>query len=172
MNENIDLTKILKDCPKGWKFYSSVYGEVAFIEVLDNASDIQRLKYPIKLLDNSGECYYVSSKGRHRYNLGECTFFPSRYQRDWSKFTASWYKNDKFDPKTLKEFDRVLVKISNEYFNTWYADFVAVPAYIKNEPPLILGAKEAKMVIPYNDETKHLVGTNEEAPEYYRYWED
>ena len=30
MNENIDLTKILKDCPKGWKFYSSIYGEVEF----------------------------------------------------------------------------------------------------------------------------------------------
>lgn len=30
MNEKIDLTKILKDCPKGWKFYSSVYGEVEF----------------------------------------------------------------------------------------------------------------------------------------------
>ena len=30
MNENIDLTKILKDCPKGWKFYSSVFGEVEF----------------------------------------------------------------------------------------------------------------------------------------------
>ena len=31
MNENIDLTKILKDCPKGTKFYSNVLGEVAFI---------------------------------------------------------------------------------------------------------------------------------------------
>ena len=30
-------------------------------------------------------------------------------------------------------------------------------------------AKEANMVIPYNEETKHLVDTNEEAPEYYRY---
>ena len=26
--------------------------------------------------------------------------------------------------------------------------------------------------IPYNDETKHLVGTTGEAPEYYRYWDD
>ena len=26
--------------------------------------------------------------------------------------------------------------------------------------------------IPYNEDTKHLVGTTEEAPEYYRYWED
>ena len=26
-------------------------------------------------------------------------------------------------------------------------------------------------VVPYNEETKYLVGTNDEAPEYYRYWE-
>ena len=32
--------------------------------------------------------------------------------------------------------------------------------------------KDANMIIPYNDETKHLVGTTDEAPEYYRYWED
>lgn len=30
MNESIDLTKILKDCPKGTKFYSVIYGEVEF----------------------------------------------------------------------------------------------------------------------------------------------
>lgn len=24
--------------------------------------------------------------------------------------------------------------------------------------------------IPYNDETKHLVGTTKEAPEFYKYW--
>lgn len=34
MNENIDLTKILKDCPMGWKFYSSVYGDVGFVEIV------------------------------------------------------------------------------------------------------------------------------------------
>ena len=26
--------------------------------------------------------------------------------------------------------------------------------------------------IPYNDDTKHLVGTTDEAPEYYKYWEE
>ena len=30
MNENIDLTNILKDCPKGWKLYTPLYGEVEF----------------------------------------------------------------------------------------------------------------------------------------------
>ena len=27
MNENIDLTKILKDCPRGFKLYSAVHGD-------------------------------------------------------------------------------------------------------------------------------------------------
>ena len=169
MNEKIDLTKILKNCPKGWNLYSSVYGEVAFIEVLDNASDIQRLKYPIKLLDNSGECYYVSSKGRHRYNLGECTLFPSKDQRDWSKFTAPWYKKEKFDPKTLHPFDRILVRDNND--ETWSCNFFShIREVVVYKFTTITSSY--KQCIPYNDDTKHLVGTTEEAPDYYRYWED
>ena len=30
MNENLNLVEILKDCPKGTKLYSTVYGEVEF----------------------------------------------------------------------------------------------------------------------------------------------
>lgn len=30
MNENVDLTKILKECPKGWKLWSPLFGEVEF----------------------------------------------------------------------------------------------------------------------------------------------
>ena len=35
-----------------------------------------------------------------------------------------------------------------------------------------LPCKSYDKCIPYNDETKHLLGTSDEAPEYYRYWED
>ena len=92
----------------------------------------------------------------------------------WNTETKTLEKlfEPKFDPKTLNPFDKVLVKMSNESFNTWYGDFVAEPSHAKNETHLILGAKEANMVIPYNDDTKHLIGTTDEAPEYYRYWED
>ena len=183
MNENIDLTKILKDCPIGWPLWSSVYGDVEFIEihrkpVLRTRENewlgqvIHDCNHPVRFWTTNGIEHCVSSRGEMIKGCGECTFFPSRDQRDWSKFTDPWYKKEKFDPKTLQAFDKVLVKISNECFNTWYADFVAEPAHIKNETPLILGAKEANMVIPYNEETKHLVGTTDEAPEYYRYWED
>ena len=167
MNKNIDLTKILKYCPKGTKLYSTIFGEVEFKKIKEESD------YPIICVTIAGNNCDVTADGRY-YDVfgGECILFPSRDQRDWTKFTAPWLKKEKFDPKTLKLFDKVLVKMSNESFNTWYGDFVAEPSHAKNETPLILGAKEANMVIPYNDETKHLIGTTDEAPEYYRYWED
>ena len=166
MNENIDLTKILKDCPEGTKLYSPLFGEVYFNGIRsDDECAIIIKKGDLTASFTEKGVYYPGEDG-------ECLLFPSKEQRDWSKFTAPWHKKEKFDPKTLKVFDKVLAKMSNEYYCTWFADFVAEPSHEKNETPLILGAKEADMVIPYNDETKHLVGTKEEAPEYYRYWED
>ena len=167
MNKKIDLTKILKDCPKGFKLYSTIYGEVKFRHIVFSA-------YPI-IIENDNGVFSVTKHGMHMIDYedkAECILFPSKEQRDWSKFTAPWYKKEKFDPKTLNVFDKVLAKMSNEYYCTWFADFVAEPSHEKNETPLILGAKEANMVIPYNDETKHLVGTKDEAPDYYKYWED
>ena len=183
MNENIDLTKILKDCPIGWKFYSSVYGDVEFIEIYRKpvlrtredewlGQEIHDSEHPI-LFDADGFEHRVSSRGEMIKGCGECTFFPSRDQRDWSKFTAPWYKNGKFNPKTLKPFDRVLARIDGGNAYCWFADFVSTPTIEKYDLlPCIMSNKDANMIIPYNDDTKHLVGTSEEAPEYYRYWEE
>ena len=44
MNENIDLTKILKDCPNGWEFDSGVHGDVKFITLLDLNKILFRFK--------------------------------------------------------------------------------------------------------------------------------
>ena len=168
----MDLTKILKDAPIGLRLYSIIHGEVELEYVANKA------EYPITTYkDGYTQSFTKDGKFFSCYD-GETVLFPSKNQRDWSKFTAPWYKQDKkdvkdrFDPKTLKPFDKVLVKMSNESYNTWYGDFVAEPGYTEDETPLTLGAKEANMVIPYNDDTKHLIGTAEEAPEYYRYWED
>ena len=185
MNKNIDLTKILKDCPKGWKFYSSVYGEVEFVGILSIPS-IQRIlqkdslflsendlrNYPIqfKAYDT---IYRVTSGGNHIKGMGECTFFPSKDQRDWSKFMAPWYKKEKFDPKTLKPFDRVLA--ASMVDGRWVCDFFShIGKSIRDSDRLYVGTGFGAYdrMIPYNDDTKHLVGTTEEAPEYYRYWED
>ena len=189
MNENIDLTKILKDCPKGWKFYSSVYGEVEFQTIefeqlipiynpnkfIDQGSLFGEDPHPIKFTAQDVK-HSVSKAGEHINGKGECTFFPSKDQRDWSKFTAPWYKKEKFDPKTLKPFDKVLVK---RYAGVWVANLFS--HYGKIIHPgnhntylefITISNGTYRHCIPYNDETKHLVGTNDEVPEYYRYWED
>ena len=182
MNEKIDLTKILKNCPKGWKFYSSVYGEVEFktIELeqltprynpntfLNPGSLFIEDQHPIKFTAQDVK-HSVSKAGEHIKGKGECTFFPSKDQRDWSKFTAPWYKKDKFDPKMLKPFDKVLV--SDEHHTRWRCSFFS---HIVDQLHYKYYTSDScyNYCIPYNDDTKHLVGTTEEAPKYYRYWED
>ena len=163
MNENIDLTKILKDCPKGTKFYTSVWGEASFERILE------RRFYTIGIDTLSGY-KYLTKEGRYiNADDAECILFPSKDQRDWSKFTAPWYKNEKFDPKTLNPFDRVLVR--NYKTTKWRCDHFS-HFDGGNYNPCIASCCSYTFCVPYNEETKHLIGTTEEAPEYYRYWED
>ena len=163
MNENIDLTKILKNCPKGTEFWAKSHGAVYFQKI--NLSE----DFPIIAESLYGTVSF-SSTGQY-FGEGECILIPSKDQRDWSKFTASWYKKEKFDPKTLQTFDKVLVKT---YPNTeWNCDLFSTMLINPNDYffPYIGFNGMYKQCIPLNDETKHLIGTRDEAPEYYRYWE-
>ena len=158
-----------------------MYGDVEFVElhrkpVLCNprpredewlGQEIHDSKHPI-LFGANGFEHRVSSGGEMIKGCGECTFFPSREQRDWSKFTAPWYKNEKFDPKTLNAFDRVMVKGDN---GKWRCSILS-HAEVNNIYYRMIDGCIYSYIIPYNDDTKHLVGTTDEAPEYYRYWED
>ena len=167
MNENLNLVEILKDCPKGTKLYSPVFGEVKFESINDIIG-------PIVVTTNTGnaECFTADGKMYTYYN-GECLLFPSKEQRDWSKFNV---KKPKFDPKTLQPFDKVLVRNCN-------ADKWKCAHFSYMEPSFMGTIYVTSMLfrdrihyndncIPYNDDTKHLVGTTDEAPEFYRYWED
>ena len=105
MNENLNLIKILKDCPKGTKLYSMIHGYVELVKVS------QFVEYPIevKLSDNSLDSFSNDGRINVEYS-GECLLFPSKEQKDWSKFKV---KQPKFDPKSLKPFDKVLVRNCN-----------------------------------------------------------
>ena len=166
MNKKIDLTQILKDCPKGTKFYTPIWGEVTFIKI--NIGCV----YPICIETDVYDDYINLTKDGRYLSIPntECIIFPSKEQRDWSKFTAPWYKNEKFDPKTLNPFDKVLVR--NDSSEIWRCDFSANVSDDNVEYPYVAINESVMYCVPYNDDTKHLVGTTEEAPEYYRYWED
>ena len=77
---------------------------------------------------------------------------------------------EKFDPKNLQPFDKVLVR--NAYYGRWICNFYSHEMGEGCEYKYDCAGSNYKYCIPYNDDTKHLVGTTEEAPEYYRYWED
>ena len=172
MNENLDLTKILEGCPNGTKLYSTVLGDVIFMWV--NSED---KLYPI-VLKAHNECTresciaYSTTDGRYRYDYnGECTLFPAKDQRDWSKFERFWDKPkvEKFDPKTLHPFDKVLAK--DGFSSKWTCSFFS---HMDNDVsfPVYCSGGYFKVCIPFNEETKHLVGTSDDCPEYYKWWEE
>ena len=221
MNENLNLVEILKNCPKGTKLYSTIYGDVELEKVY-----LKDDEYPIEIKIGEGsDMTYVANDGRLLGDFpGECTLFPSKDQRDWSKFKTkkpkfkvgdkivniprkymgalgtqgiiskvtddkyiftngnyifisnqgSWElvhdKKPKFDPKTLQPFDKVLVYDIYDICEGWAC---ALFSHIReSEYPYSTSSGSFKVCIPYNDDTKHLLGTTDEVPEYYRYWED
>ena len=222
MNENIDLCEILKDCPIGTEFYSSVFGRVKFKEI-----DEYDKEYPI-IIQKLDEFYRFTIQGELYLKCGgECTLFPSKEQRDWRKFAEPWDKekeklvkpkvkvgdrvrrkgtnkdnvyeitkvydesygiaglslviymkyqdqyelvHNKFDPKTLKPFDKVLVR---EHRNcVWKCNLFSYIIDTEEYYPCRCIGGIYKYCIPYNDDTKYLINTTEEVPEYYKYWED
>lgn len=172
MNENIDLTKILNDCPNGTKFYSSIYGELIYSHTYVSPSATKFvfiLPNSNSMFDNTPMKIEYYWNGKYIINMGECTLFPSKEQRDWSKFTAPWYKKEKFDPKTLKPFDKVMVR--DDHNEVWFCTIFSHQGGDWGYP-YNTSSGTYFCCIPYNDETKHLVGTKEEAPEFYRYWEN
>ena len=165
MDTKLDLVEILKNCPSGIKLYSPYCGEVELDSVCKDCTD-----YPIVVRHN-GSLISFTQDGRlyTEFLDGECALFPAKDQRDWSKFAAPRYKKEKFDPKTLKPFDNVLVRDS--YGDTWKCRLFS--HIVKHEKfPYMCAGHAFVYCIPYNGETKHLVGTAEEAPTYYRYWEE
>ena len=60
MNENIDLTKILKDCPTGTKLYSTIYGNVNFIRINTDSM------YPVKFIKANDGTSCVTLDGKDK----------------------------------------------------------------------------------------------------------
>lgn len=169
MNENINLTEILKGCPKDTEFYSSAYGKLYF----SNINYTTGLVYFYSKNTSETKCFNLNGKISF-YEGGECCVFPSYEQRDWNKFKRFWdesKKVKKFNPKTLLPFEKILVR--DDITQKWKADLFS---YYDDETwiafPINTVGNIHSFAIPYNEETKHLLGTTKEPNEYYKYWEE
>ena len=142
----------------------------------------------VALGGNENETFYIDNEGELALNgYDETVCFATEEEKQklfkaikdkgykWNAETKTLEKliKPKFDPKTLEAFDKVLVRLTKDCI--WNATFFS--HYDKKVnwgcyPCVTTSCKSYDKCIPYNDETKHLLGTSDEAPEYYRYWED
>lgn len=163
MNENLDLTKILDGCPAGTEFYHLIFGQVALREIIDD-------EYPIivePIINTTRSSLTKDGRLNAKYD-GECLLYPSKEQRDWSKFVRFWDEPDvsKFDVETFHPFDKVLVR---DYYNErWRVDIFG---FILNDC-ICCCTTNWRYCIPYNEETKNLIGTTDDCPKFYKWWED
>ena len=94
----INLVSILKHCPEGTKLYSPIFGEVTFKGSSKNIL-CKAIKY-------NGEITIVAftrlGRGYCDFPNAECVLFPSKDQRDWSKFQIPAKRGDimMFDDKS------------------------------------------------------------------------
>lgn len=164
MNENLNLCEILKDCPKGTKLWSPLCGDVILVRI-DSANH-----FPIDLTAKVGLIYISLRSDGKMYDVkeAECLLFPSKDQRDWSKFKAPIKR---FDPKEFKPFDKVLVRCRNA--TCWEATFFRCLIM----QPIIGGIIDTSTIswpqcIPYNKDTSYLANTSEDCPDYYKWWKE
>lgn len=100
MNENLNLVEILKDAPVGLELYSPLFGKCFLHGISEDK------KYPITVKHkNENGCDICSNfaiTGHYYHNVdGECLLFPSKYQRDWSKFKLNTLNID--DPVMVSD---------------------------------------------------------------------
>ena len=146
MNENLNLVEILKYCPKGTKLYSTLFGDVEFERVCKSEGNA----FPIEVKRSDGTIVTFMKNGRFYFGYdGECTLFPSRDQRDWSKFIAPWLKKERFDPKTLLPYEKVLVRDSHN--DTWTCKFfshiMSLPKFYKYATTLFYKLWKTKTIV-------------------------
>lgn len=106
-NEELNLAELLKDCPKGTKFYSPMFGYVFLSAVKTN-----KIEIIIQDDDKVKTTTSVKVNGYFNNNFsdGECMLFPSKDQRDWNVWKA---EQDKKQENPFKVGDYVIDKRDN-----------------------------------------------------------
>lgn len=160
MNNNLNLCEILKDCLKNTKLYCTFLGDVTF----------QCIEEDRIIIKSDCGSYSFGKDGTFSPD-GECVLFPSREQRDWSKFKIPVKK---FDPKSFKPFDKVLLRSESKNIYTWTPSFFQKLSKKSDGGYFIVELCTGyswENCIPYNDKTKQLSETTNDCSEYYKWWE-
>lgn len=114
-----------------------------------------------KILDIDNESYKIDAINDHKEYMQRLSLFDPILENS--------IKVNQFNPKWLEPFDKVLCRHSDK--DKWNAHFFSHINTGDREYPFY-ATFSYRHCIPYNSETKHLVGTTEKAPEFYINWEE
>lgn len=145
----MNIAEILRKCPKGTKLYSPVFGEVELAKV-----DYDE-EYSITCIAKNGVYGFFTRDGSlfFDYSDTECMLFPSKDQRDWSKFVVSDQVTDQESKPRLKPFDKVLVRDLDTH--EWECSLFS---HIDEEGYYVCVGSWWLQCIPYEG-NEHLLGT-------------
>lgn len=155
----MNIAKILKKCPKGTKLWSPICGDCILVEVnmtYVNCIHVKGINPVLEYGFNQEGCLYDGIANT------ECVLFPSKNQRDWSKFEPIT-----FHLEDLKPFDKVLYRDYKE--QTWKASLLS---YILDDCYYTVDGELYNYIIPFNEETECLWNTTKEAPRKYQWWKN
>lgn len=88
MEQKINIAELLKDCPKGMELYSPLCGKCVFDRL--NFGTIICKKQNTQEITFTSKGYYMLPV----FDDCECMIFPSKDQRDWSKFQRPFKDGD------------------------------------------------------------------------------
>ena len=165
----LNLCEILKHCPQGETFWSPMLDGVKF-----SCIDEERQMIIVETIEGHFT-WEINADGTisiDEVTSPEVMLYPSKEMRDWSKFTAPWLKKERFDPQALNPFDKVLVRFDCGVWSATLFSHLIDSKFANKKYDIICCGTVFGYCIPYNDDTKHLVGTKDEAPDFYKYWED
>lgn len=162
----MNIAKLLRGC-EGEKFYTLDHGEMTLLEV-DKYDDINFIKEEEFYGKGRRYIYVFNSDGR-KCEEGECLVFPSKTQRDWTKFNKDELCT-KFRLEKFQYGDKVLVRDSDK--EIWKKRTFNQPRDDRNgyRVASVLPAEDYYQCIPYNDDNKHLLRTKKMPGEYYIWW--
>lgn len=84
----INIAQILSECPKNTKLYSPIFGDVYLYSTSPNY-----LVISVTLNEGGKSLEQFLCDGKYT-QMGECMLFPSKEQRDWSKFQIPFKDGD------------------------------------------------------------------------------
>lgn len=144
----MNIAAILEKCPEGTKLYSPIFGELSLLYVLSCSL------YPIycKVI-RSGSTVSFTEYGKRNITDAEPTLFPSKDQRDWSKFVVPDKVPNQETKSQFKPFDKVLVRDSDD--GVWKCDFFS---HMDQDGFYICVSTFWEQCIPYEG-NEHLFGT-------------